>query len=215
MSNSLRTKIEQLERKHRLIADNMIDAIFSLDVETLKFEYISPSIKKISGYTADEYLNFTIQERLTPDSFKKVSAILAEELPRFEQGVKAIRTLEVELIHKSGNTYWTEIQAKFIKDSDIPLKIVGITRDITKRKKAEHKQSELIQKLEKALAEKERLLKEVKVLEGLLPICSGCKRIRDENGKWWPLDAYVEARTEAELTHTICDGCQDVLYSDL
>ena len=68
---------------------------------------------------------------------------------------------------------------------------------------------------EAALAEKESLLKEVKLLKGLLPICSGCKRIRDENGRWWPLDAYVKARTEAELTHTICADCQDVFYSDL
>lgn len=215
MSKSLRKQIEQLEEKHRLIANNMIDAIFSLDAETLKFEYITPSIEKISGYTADEYINFTIQDRLTPESFKKVSAILAEEIPKFGQGVKTIRTLEVELIHKNGNVYWTEIQAKFVKETGKYLKIVGITREIAERKKAEHKQSVLIQKLEEALAEKERLLKEVKVLEGLLPICSGCKRIRDENGKWWPLDAYVKARTEAELTHTICADCEDIFYSDL
>jgi hypothetical protein len=50
---------------------------------------------------------------------------------------------------------------------------------------------------------------------GLLPICSGCKRIRDESGKWWPLDAYVKARTEAEFTHTICSDCKDVFYPDL
>ncbi len=65
------------------------------------------------------------------------------------------------------------------------------------------------------ISRKERLLKEVKVLRGLLPICSGCKRIRDEHDRWWPLDAYVRARTEAELTHTICPDCTDVFYSDL
>jgi len=65
MSNSLKEKIEQLEKKHRVIADNLIDAIWSLDVETLKFDYITPSIERISGYTADEYINFTLQERLT------------------------------------------------------------------------------------------------------------------------------------------------------
>jgi hypothetical protein len=45
--------------------------------------------------------------------------------------------------------------------------------------------------------------------------CAKWLVIRDENGKWWPLDAYVKARTEAELTHTICDDCQDLFYSDL
>jgi hypothetical protein len=136
-------------------------------------------------------------------------------MPRFEQGIKSIRTLEVESIHQNGDIYWTEVKARFIKEAGKRLKIVGVTREITERKKAEQQQNELIQKLGEALAEKEKLLKEVKVLRGLLPICSGCKRIRDENGRWWPLDAYVKARTEAEITHTICSDCTEVFYSDL
>jgi PAS domain S-box-containing protein len=215
MSKKLKEKIEELEEKHRVVAENLIDAIWVLDVETLKFEYITRSIEKISGYTADEFMNFTIVDRLTPESFQKVETILAQEIPRFEQGVKTIRTLEVELIHKNGNTYWTEIRVKFIKESGKPLKIIGVSREITERKKVEQQQNELIKKLGEALAEKEKLLKEVKVLEGLLPICSGCKRIRDEHDRWWPLDAYVRARTEAEITHTICPDCTDVFYSDL
>ena len=84
MSKSLKETIKQLEKKHRVIADNLIDAIWSLDVETQKFDYITPSIERISGYTADEYMKFTLQERLTPESFQKVAAILAKEIPRFE-----------------------------------------------------------------------------------------------------------------------------------
>jgi PAS domain S-box-containing protein len=215
MSKRLKDKIGDLEQKHRVIADNLLDAIWILDVETLIFDYITPSIEKISGYTANEYMNFTIQDRLTPESFEKVATILAAEIPKFEQGVKAIRTLEVELIHKNGDIYWAEIRTRFIKEAGKRLKIVGVTREITERKKAEQQQNELIQKLGEALAEKEKLLKEVKVLKGLLPICSGCKRIRDEHGRWWPLDAYVKNRTDAEITHTICPDCTEVFYSDL
>lgn len=215
MTKSLKNKIDKLEEKHRLIADNLLDAIWVLDVATLRFEYITPSIEKISGYTADEFMNFTIADRLTPESFQKVKAILTEEIPRVEQGIKGIRTLEVELIHKNGNIYWSEIKAKFIKESGKPLKIIGVTQEITERKRIEKQQNELIQKLGEALSEKERLLQEVKVLRGLLPICSGCKRIRDEHNRWWPLDAYVRARTEAEITHTICPDCEEVFYGDL
>ena len=215
MPESLKDRIEDLERKHRVVADNLLDAIWVIDVETLKFEYITPSIEQISGYTADEFMNFTIMDRLTPESFQKVQSMLARDIPRFEQGEKGIRKLEVEIIHKDGNIYWSEIKAKFVKEAGKPLKVVGVTREITERKKADQQQKELITKLEDALAEKEKLLKEVNILRGLLPICSGCKRIRDDQGKWWPLDAYVDARTEAELTHTICPGCKDVFYSDL
>ena len=122
--------------------------------------------------------------------------------------------MDVELIHKNRNTYWGEIRAKFVKESDKPLKIVGVIREFTERKKTEQKQDKLINQLGEALADKNRLLKEVKVLRGLLPICSGCKRIRDEHNKWWPLDAYVRAHTEADLTHTICPDCTDVFYGD-
>jgi len=214
MSKKLKDKIEKLEEKHRVLTDNLVDAIWVLDAKTLKFEFITPSIEKISGYTADEFRNFTIKDRLTPESFQEVMEVLAQERKKFEQGVKAHRTLDLELIHKDGDTYWVEVKVKFIKESDEPLKLVGVTREITDRKKAEQQQNELIQKLGEALAAKERLLQEVKVLRDLLPICSGCKRIRDEHGKWWPLDAYVSQRTETEFTHTICTDCKDVFYGD-
>jgi len=215
MAKNLKEKIEELEKKHRLVADNLLDAIWVIDIVTLKFEYITSSIEKISGYTADEFKNFTLMDRLTPESFQKVKAILTQEVPKFERGVQGIRTLEVELIHKNGSTYWTEIRTKFVKESDKPLKIIGVSREITERKKVEHQQNELIRKLGEALAEKERLLKEVKVLRGLLPICSGCKRIRDERNRWWPLDAYVKSHTDADITHTICPDCTQVFYDDL
>jgi len=214
MPKKLKEKIEKLEEKHRVLTDNLVDAIWVVDAKTLKFEFITPSIEKISGYTAEEFMNFTIKDRLTPESFQKVKKILVQAKKKFEQGIKAHRTLDLELIHKDGDTYWTEVRVKFIKESGEPLKLVGVTREITNRKNVEQQQNELIQKLGEALAEKERLLQEVKVLRGLLPICSGCKRIRDEHGKWWPLDAYVNQRTDTEFTHTICTDCKDVFYGD-
>ncbi len=214
MSKNLKDKIKILEEKNRVLPDNLIDAVWTLDVETLKFDYITDSIKKISGFTADEYINCPIQDRLTQKSFKLVSAAIAEEIPKFKKGEKNIRTMEVELLHKTGTIYWADIRARLVREPGKPLKVVGITREISELKDAEQKQKELIKKLNDAVSEKDRLLKEVKTLQGLLPICSGCKRIRDKNGKWWPLDAYVNKATDAELTHTICTDCEDVFYSD-
>lgn len=165
--------------------------------------------------TVEEYLNYPVEDRLTPESFKKVTAMIREEIPKFEKGIKRVPTVEVELIHKTGTLYWAEIRARLIKEAGKYLKIIGVTRKITDKKKSEQQQDALIEKLEEALAEKESLLREVKTLRKLLPICSGCKRIRDENGKWWPLDAYVSKATEAELTHTICSDYKDVFYPEL
>jgi PAS domain S-box-containing protein len=214
MSN-LKERIVDLENKYRIVADNLIDAIWIIDADTLKYEYITPSIERISGFTADEIMTMTGKDRLTPESLTEAAAALVDERKRFEKGRKGIRKLELELTHKDGSYYWIEVRARFIKDTDKPPKIIGVSRDITERKKIEHKQNELIKQLGEALAEKDRLLKEVKVLRGLLPICSGCKRIRDEQGRWWPLDAYIRDRTEAKLTHTICPDCDEVYYGDL
>jgi hypothetical protein len=46
--------------------------------------------------------------------------------------------------------------------------------------------------------------KELKVLKGIVPICSYCKRIRDEKGKWHQVDEYMHAHTEADFTHGVC-----------
>jgi PAS domain S-box-containing protein len=215
MTQKVKEKIKELEQRNNFIADNLSDAIWVVDAKTLKYDFITPSVEKITGYTADEYINSSVKDRLTPDSFQKVKKALAEEVKRFKQGVKAKRTLELELIHKDGSVYWIETKAKLYKENGHPLKIIGVTRNINERKNADQKQNELIQELGKALAEKEKLLEENKVLRGLLPICSGCKRIRDEHGKWWPLDVYITKNTDTEITHTICPGCTEVFYPDL
>ncbi|THB80324.1 MAG: PAS domain S-box protein [Desulfobacteraceae bacterium] len=205
-------KIKELEKNHRLLSENLIDAIWTLDVKTLRFDYITESIKDISGFSSEEYLETSAGERLTPKSFKQITDLLTEEIPRFEKGIKNVRAVEVELIHKLGHHYWAEIKARLVREVNGDLKVIGITRDITKRKTAEIQKDRLISDLKKAIDEKETLLKENKILRGLLPICSGCKRIRDEDGKWWPLDAYVRKATPAELTHTICLDCKDIFY---
>jgi heterodisulfide reductase subunit B len=64
-----------------------------------------------------------------------------------------------------------------------------------------------------ALAERDILLKENKKLRKLLPICSGCRRIRDDYGKWWPLDAYIREHTNSDFTHSICKDCKDGFYA--
>jgi len=155
-----------------------------------------------------------IQERLTPESFQTIKIMLEKELATIKIGKSPVKSAEIELLHKNGSTYWVEIRARLLNEANKPLKIMGITRDITRRKISELKQKELINELEKTLAEKAQLLKEVNTLRRLLPICSGCKRIRDENGKWWPFDAYVAKVTEAKLTHTICLDCEDAFYGD-
>ena len=50
---------------------------------------------------------------------------------------------------------------------------------------------------------------------GLLPICADCKKIRDEEDKWWPLEQYIATRTDAKFTHTLCPGCYERAIASL
>lgn len=65
------------------------------------------------------------------------------------------------------------------------------------------------------LARQERALEQrVESLEGLLPICSGCKRIRDEEQQWQPLERYISERTKAEFTHGLCPTCIERYFQE-
>lgn len=57
-------------------------------------------------------------------------------------------------------------------------------------------------------------LERVKTLTGLIPICSGCKKIRDDRGYWQQLEAYLTAHSGAMLTHGICPACESIYYPD-
>ncbi len=64
-------------------------------------------------------------------------------------------------------------------------------------------------------ADLQRALEEVKTLKGLLPICSGCKKIRDELGAWQPVEMYVIKHTEAQFTHSLCPDCIRIYYPEV
>jgi len=58
-------------------------------------------------------------------------------------------------------------------------------------------------------------LKQIKILDGLLPICSYCKNVRDENGYWRGVEAYVRKRSEADFSHCICESCAKQRFPEI
>lgn len=69
--------------------------------------------------------------------------------------------------------------------------------------------------LQSHVVELEKVLSEVKVLKGLLPICSSCKKIRDDQGYWNHLEDYIDAHSEATFTHGLCPGCAVQLQKEI
>lgn len=85
---------------------------------------------------------------------------------------------------------------------------VGVMTDITDRKRAEAEKEGLIEELREAL-------ETVKTLRGLLPVCSFCKKIRDDKGYWRQLEVYIEAHSEAVFSHSVCKECAKIHYPEL
>lgn len=83
-----------------------------------------------------------------------------------------------------------------------------LTFEINERKLAQRERERLIAELQDALAN-------IKVLRGLLPICSHCKKIRDEEGDWQMVEVYVHEHSNADFSHGICPECLNRLYPEL
>ena len=156
---TLKEKLKKLEQKYRLISDNMIDAIWAVNAETFKYEYITPSIEKMTGYTPEEFINFTLDKVLGNESMAEIRSLLKEEKKRFEeQGISIVHTLEVERVNKDGSTSWIEVRARLYKEKDEPVKIVDLSRDINERKKIELRKNELIEELGKGPGRKRKIV---------------------------------------------------------
>lgn len=65
------------------------------------------------------------------------------------------------------------------------------------------------------ITELETVREKMKILQGLLPICASCKKIRDAKGTWTQLEAYIAEQSEADFTHGICPECMARLYPEI
>ena len=140
LDRSLKQKQES-EEKYRLLAENVTDVIWTFNLESMRFTYISPSVFQMRGYTPKEAMELTLEQTISPESLEQVIRIMEEELAKEnEQGIdpKRSRTLELQQLSKDGTYRWVEVTTSFIRNAEgQPFEILGVTRDITERKRAE------------------------------------------------------------------------------
>lgn len=82
------------------------------------------------------------------------------------------------------------------------------------RERADREVSRYKRALEEKVAELEEALSQVRELSALLPICSWCKKIRNEDGYWEEVSSYISSHTNTLFTHSLCEGCRDQMKKD-
>ncbi len=129
--------LQKSDRLFHFFAENVSDIIWTLNLD-LKITYVSPSVKRIFGFTPEERIGRSACELMTPESYKKFMELFAREMEAEKKGGEdpdRYRTLEVEFYHKDGHTVWTECSARWMHDnSGNIIGLYGVTRDVTKLK---------------------------------------------------------------------------------
>ena len=135
--------LRESERRYRFLADNAADAIWILTLSDFRFSYASPSIEQILGYSPEQYKTMNLGSNMTRDGAKLIHSVISEELKQDDrEGVDANRqrNIEAQVCKKDGSWIWVEVSARFLRDKNgTPDRILGITRDISKRKDLEQK----------------------------------------------------------------------------
>lgn len=205
-----RQQVEKVRKRHLHLLDILLntipDPVYFQDVEGV-MQGCNLSFANIIGLPRESILGRSI---------KDLNAECRHHLPEklFLQPVGASSesgVTQVEGKIHCANDHLREFlfrKATIVEPDGKISGTVGVMVDITERKKAEADKEQLIKKLQEAVTA-------VKTLHGMLPICSFCKKIRDDKGYWNQIETYVQEHSDAEFSHSVCKECAKEHYPDL
>ena len=188
-------ELKKSEEKHRLLSENAADIVWMLDLETLAFQYVSPSVEKVRGFTPEEAMRQSLKETLTSESYKKSIAELKAAMsddPLEQEKYNKFRLYEHRQTCKDGRIIDTESRIKFFRDDDgKPIAVHGITRDVTERKRAEQELMSLYEQLKLSNSIIEcHLLQKNAVIDELTTIKEELEQINAEKDKFFSIIAH-------------------------
>jgi PAS domain S-box-containing protein len=185
------------------IVESCDDSIVGMTLEGIVVSW-NAGAERMYGHSASEMIG------------RSVSVLIPTyrpgDLPELYEMIKRGERVErFETIRIRKDRTPIDVLVTFSPIKDAEGRVVGastIGRDITASKREEQERLRLIQELTEALTQ-------VKTLNGLLPICSGCKKIRDDQGYWQQVETYIKQRSNADFTHSVCPDCAQKLFPEL
>jgi len=192
-------EIQKIKREWEITFDAMVDWVSLIDLNCTIIrsnrrgeEMFKIPVQAMAGLTCCEVLH---------GSHRRVSGC---PMPA---ALASGQRESVELQLADGRWMMISIDPIIDENNEL-LNVVHICRDITERKSIEIERENMVIELQAALAD-------VKTLSGLLPICSVCKKIRDDKGYWNQIEAYIHKHSGTQFSHGICPDCAREYYPDL
>jgi len=179
---------------HRAVVKSMRDGLIILDARD-RIVDINPAGQRIIGQTQGE----------TMRSFGRVLFVEPDQIVRRQSADEILTEIVLNQGEQQRNY---EIRISPLLDAGHhPVGQLIQLHDISDHRRAEQERNKLISSLEQALAQ-------VDALQGLLPVCAECRRIRDGAGRWRRMEEYVTSHSTVEFSHTVCPDCRRRLYPD-
>jgi len=176
-----------------------IDMLCFLDFNGY-FKRINPAWERTLGYTREELMSRPFIEFVHPDDRERT----LKQNALVRGGGQAL-AFENRYLCKDGSFRWFRWNAA--PDSSERV-IYSVARDITESKKAEEEREQLVRELQSALAE-------VRTLREFLPLCSYCRKIRDDENYWDTVENYIARHTSTLFSHSICPTCMAIVEEQL
>jgi PAS domain S-box-containing protein len=186
---------QKLDLLHAMIAATP-DAVFIKDKEG-RYLFVNPEaayiigkpVEDIVGKISSDFFPLAAAQAMIDDDnavMASASSISYEEQSVLPDPSKCLLVTKGPMYNDQG-----EVDGIFI-----------VARDITEIKQLQKENAEKVAQLETALAN-------VRQLEGIIPICMHCKKIRDDEKSWHQLEKYISSHSEARFSHGICPECYD------
>ena len=171
-------------------------------------QFMNPEAERLLGWTESELGGRQLHD-IIHGRKEDGSPLTADECPSMnvlKTGERAYPEDDV-FNRKDGTSFPVAFTSAPVVEEGRTVAVAISFRNITKRKKYEAERERLLLDHKEALAN-------IKTLKGLMPICSSCKKIRDDHGFWNHIEAYIREHSEAEFSHGICPDCARKYYPE-
>jgi PAS domain S-box-containing protein len=199
----------------QLLLNSTAEAIYGLDMNG-NCTFNNAACLKILGYERSEQLLGKDMHEMIHSKYVDGSPYNVHDCPIFNafRSEEEVYVNNEVLWRRDGTSFPAEYWSYPVRQDGKIIGAVVTFLDITDRKQAEQALQRATEEREKLIKELQSALDNIKTLQGLIPICANCKKIRDDKGFWNQVEGYIMDHTDAKFTHGLCPDCGKKLYGD-